>query len=247
MRLSPDQTKLVLASGLFDAAWYQSMYLDVGIIRIDPLEHYMRWGAQLLRNPGPDFSTRDYLARNPGIDPATENPLIHYLGSAEYRARTAKPAAPAPAAPRSVEIAGELTGHAGQPRILVCAHVAGKHLFGGELSLIDILDGFRQLRYHVVLAVPGIYNQAYLLELKKRCACVVKMKYEWWRNNAPPLPDTVADFAEVIAKHRIHAVHANTIMLREPLIAARAAGIRSVIHVRELITSAHRPKASSQG
>jgi glycosyltransferase involved in cell wall biosynthesis len=45
----------------------------------------------------------------------------------------------------------------------------------------------------------------------------------------------VAEFAELISTHHVDAVHANTIMLREPLIAARRMGIPSVVHVRELI------------
>lgn len=46
----------------------------------------------------------------------------------------------------------------------------------------------------------------------------------------------IAGFSRIITSNKIDVVHVNTIMLREPLIAARQLSIPSIVHVRELIT-----------
>lgn len=71
----------IAESSLFDAAWYVEKYPDVSSASISPAEHYLRYGAQLLRDPGPQFNTRQYLLANKGLDPAQVNPLLHYLES----------------------------------------------------------------------------------------------------------------------------------------------------------------------
>ena len=43
-------------------------------------------------------------------------------------------------------------------------------------------------------------------------------------------------FVEIIQQHKVDVVHANTIMLREALTAARRSGVTTVIHAREIIS-----------
>ena len=69
----------IAGSGLFDAAWYVATYPDVALLAIDPAEHYLRYGGGLLRDPGPDFNTRQYLSLHRGVDPTRVNPLLHHL------------------------------------------------------------------------------------------------------------------------------------------------------------------------
>jgi hypothetical protein len=80
--------ELIKASGLFDSTWYTTEYHDVASLSIDPVEHYLRFGAQLLRNPSPKFDTRYYLKSNPDVVAAGLNPLTHYVtfGANESRA-----------------------------------------------------------------------------------------------------------------------------------------------------------------
>ena len=97
---------LILSSGLFDDAWYLAQNPDVAAAGIDPLVHYLRWGAAEGRNPHPLFDSAWYLAQNSDVAAAGINPLVHYLrsGAAEgrspYPLRYAKP---------------YLTAHAGRP------------------------------------------------------------------------------------------------------------------------------------
>jgi GT2 family glycosyltransferase/cephalosporin hydroxylase len=66
------------AAALFDAAWYLGQNPDVAAAGIDPLEHYLKWGAGEGRNPNPLFQAAWYLARNPDVAEAKLNPLEHY-------------------------------------------------------------------------------------------------------------------------------------------------------------------------
>ncbi len=68
-------------SDLFDIAWYLRTNPDVRNAGLDPVEHYLRYGAREGRDPSPSFNTREYIARNPNIERKGLNPLIHYLRS----------------------------------------------------------------------------------------------------------------------------------------------------------------------
>ncbi len=75
------------ASGLFDAEFYRGHNLDVMRPWIDPLAHYVRFGASENRNPNPLFDTAYYVRHNPDVQRTRINPLLHYLvfGAAEGR------------------------------------------------------------------------------------------------------------------------------------------------------------------
>ncbi|QDH71035.1 glycosyltransferase [Marilutibacter alkalisoli] len=239
----------VHGTDLFNSEWYLARYPDVAILGMDGAEHYLRIGARLLRDPGPAFHTAYYLSSNNDVVRSGMNPLVHFLRYGRSEGRRCIPptssdqrtAAPMEDNRRQRvqgtyrEFPGRLPQIEGARTILVCAHVAGKHLFGGERSLLDILDGLQSAGYNAVATTPGIGNLEYLDALRDRCVSVVSFRYRWWRDNNPLDERSIADFARVIADHGVDAVHANTIMLREPLIAARRVGIPAIVHVRELI------------
>lgn len=83
----PETRRLILASGLFDEAWYLEKYPDVRESGMDPLEHYLQNGARRGLDPSPAFSTKKYLLRYPDVRDAGMNPLAHYVdyGRAEGR------------------------------------------------------------------------------------------------------------------------------------------------------------------
>ena len=66
-------------SEYFDSEWYCARYQDVTQLELSPAEHYIRIGARLLRDPGPDFSTAFYLITHRDVANAGVNPLWHYL------------------------------------------------------------------------------------------------------------------------------------------------------------------------
>src|SRR6185503_2039717 len=59
--------------------FYLSRYPDVAAAGINPLVHYIVWGAREGRDPNPFFDTTFYLKTNPEVERSGVNPLAHYL------------------------------------------------------------------------------------------------------------------------------------------------------------------------
>ena len=59
-RPSPEQWQedfsTIYRSGLFDHTWYTARYPDVSLTDLSPLEHYVKYGARLGRQPRADFT-----------------------------------------------------------------------------------------------------------------------------------------------------------------------------------------------
>ena len=86
-RSGADIRRALARSPLFDGGWYLGRYPDVQAAGFDPLDHYIRLGHALGRDPSPCFSTRGYLAANPDVAAAGCNALHHFVtaGQAEGR------------------------------------------------------------------------------------------------------------------------------------------------------------------
>ncbi|MFV0359867.1 glycosyltransferase family 2 protein [Tropicimonas sp.] len=67
----------ILVAPEFDMTWYRRRYPDVDRTRIDPVEHFLRFGAMLRRDPGPDFDTGFYLDTYE-VRHESGNPLLDY-------------------------------------------------------------------------------------------------------------------------------------------------------------------------
>lgn len=79
--------KLLQRSELFDASWYLAEYPDVADSHVDPVEHYLRFGAHEGRDPGPLFQSDAYLRDHPELAEGRINPLVHYLRSRQDMGR----------------------------------------------------------------------------------------------------------------------------------------------------------------
>ncbi|RVV98322.1 glycosyltransferase [Mesobaculum littorinae] len=66
-------------SGLCDEKWYLETYQDVAALGMDPVEHYVKYGAAMLRDPNPDFSTEFYLNTHKTVKKNNLDPFLHYL------------------------------------------------------------------------------------------------------------------------------------------------------------------------
>lgn len=73
--------------GFFDPEWYISRYPDVGACGLEPLQHFLLYGAAEARDPNRFFDSAWYLAHYPDVLSAGLHPLLHYLqaGAAELR------------------------------------------------------------------------------------------------------------------------------------------------------------------
>jgi len=67
------------ASSLFDGPWYLRTYPEVISTGLSPALHYLRFGVAEGRDPGPEFSTKNYLARHPLLVRTNTNPLLNHL------------------------------------------------------------------------------------------------------------------------------------------------------------------------
>jgi glycosyltransferase involved in cell wall biosynthesis len=87
-RLRATRVRQVLAaSGLFDGAWYLSSNADVALGGIDPLLHFVLFGAKERRRASAFFDTAWYLNAYRDVAESGVNPLLHYwkFGAAEGR------------------------------------------------------------------------------------------------------------------------------------------------------------------
>lgn len=122
------------------------------------------------------------------------------------------------------------------PTVLVSAHVSGHHLFGGERSMLDVLQALAEQPVNVLVTLPSGNNMTYIREI---CVCtlgVYAFPYPQWRDNRETYAWLTSTFADILARHAVDIVHANTIVLLEPLAAAARLGRVRVIHSRELIS-----------
>jgi glycosyltransferase involved in cell wall biosynthesis/SAM-dependent methyltransferase len=241
--IDDQQRNELIGSGLFDSAWYADQNKDVGHLGMDPLDHYLWLGRRLMRSPGPAFDAKKYLQLNTDVARTGYDPVLHYIryGKKEGReapnVRHSVEPRPGPGASETTpqRTDGLVALRPGKPVVLLCSHVAGERLFGSERSLLDMLDGLDALGLNVIVTVPGKGNSEYFEALRHKSHAVYTFKYGWWRKGLPVDESVVAAFARIVADEGVGVVHVNTIVLREPLLAARRVGVRSVVHVRELI------------
>jgi len=71
--------RVIRKSGQFDASWYETANSDVTSARIDPLLHYVRFGAYEGRDPNPSFESDWYLRTYSDVAQSGRNPFAHYL------------------------------------------------------------------------------------------------------------------------------------------------------------------------
>jgi GT2 family glycosyltransferase len=85
---SPATSKL---STLFDPQWYLGQNPEVKRARMDPLQHYLRYGGQMGRDPHPLFETKWYLNQQPELTNIALTPLEHYVSYGAREGRSPHP------------------------------------------------------------------------------------------------------------------------------------------------------------
>jgi hypothetical protein len=83
--------RTIARSGLFDRKWYLANNPDVAQSGLDPIEHYVRYGASEGRDPSPVFSTQGYLAEYSDVASAGVSPLEHFIRQGVKEGRRAVP------------------------------------------------------------------------------------------------------------------------------------------------------------
>lgn len=78
-------------STLFDPEWYLEKNPEIKKAGMDPLQHYLRYGAQEGRNPHPLFETKWYLSQRPELTNIGLTPLEHYVSYGAREGRSPHP------------------------------------------------------------------------------------------------------------------------------------------------------------
>lgn len=87
------QRNLIADSGWFDVDYYLEQNPDVRLAGVDPVTHYLEWGAAEGRNPSLHFDGDSYLDHYPDVFGAGVNPLVHFLERGMAEGRKIKPVA----------------------------------------------------------------------------------------------------------------------------------------------------------
>ena len=85
------QYRLIRKSALFNATYYLEQNPDVTEAGVNPLVHYLKFGAQEGRDPHPLFNSSFYLEQNPDVAEAGVNPLAHFIRFGADEGREPKP------------------------------------------------------------------------------------------------------------------------------------------------------------
>lgn len=208
----------LMRSPLMDPIWYAQTYPDIG--NFDPISHYLAYGAAEGRDPGPGFSTSGYQIAGQALD---GNPLLHYLQQGQAAGRAALP-----------RFAGQIPHNPDRETVIFAAHQVPSTPFGAERSFLDMLERALAGGITPEVVVPHLLSRDYLAALQARCHAVHVIPYGWRRAGYAPHAQTLAAFQRVIAGSGAREVHQNTLAVDAPLAAARHAGIRGVLWLREI-------------
>jgi len=132
------------------------------------------------------------------------------------------------------EFDGRAELRTGQPNILLVAHSWSPPLFGAERCFLDLVQGLSTVGTNVFVAVPASKSENDLSPLLQHAVKLYRLPYIWWQQGRGALGSAEANFQHLIRRHQIDMVYSNTVVLWEPLLAARACGVRTVVHVHEL-------------
>ncbi|WP_409523321.1 glycosyltransferase [Nitrincola sp. MINF-07-Sa-05] len=211
-------------SDLFDSAWYTRCVLGLEAEPVDPFQHYWSCGVDQGLDPGPEFSTSGYLRAYAEHLEEGEHPLLHFIEKGRLQGLDPCP-----------EFAGEQAFKSGRPTLLLVAHMAKATLYGAERSLLDTLRALAALDINVMVMLPSAANSDYVDQICA-LACRIKVQpYGWWMQGFDPCEATIRQMQAFYTQHAIDYVYVNTLVLCEPLIAAKQLGLPVWLHVRELL------------
>jgi glycosyltransferase involved in cell wall biosynthesis/GT2 family glycosyltransferase len=118
--------------------------------------------------------------------------------------------------------------------LLIVAHSASQNIYGGERSFIDIVQSIDRDRFNIFCLFPA-ESEIIFDQIKNFADEILVMKYGWW-NGGSFENEAIEQFVNLMCDKQIDLLHVNTIMLIEPLLAARSLGIPSILHSREIIS-----------
>lgn len=223
--ISDFDRQIVRSSQLFNADWYLSLYPDIRNSKIDPIEHYIHHGMHEGRGFSPFFS-EDFYNLTYRTESIYRHPaILHYLKfGIKLKLCTFPP-----------RISGRLELNKDRKTVILCGHASGIKLYGAERCLLDILDSYRDLGLNMLVTIPEYANPQYIRDLAERSFMVAVVPTPLWTQSPEPYAYSTHMYTELIREFSVEVAHVNTVMLREPLIAARQCKIPTLVHVHEIL------------
>lgn len=202
----------------FDTAWYCRRYPDIVAAGVDPLAHFVEYGAKEGRDPLPIFSLTGYAYAR-GVSPIMG--LQQWLSDSD------------PITGPQV-VAGSRALQQPAPTLLIVGHAVSNSVFGAERSLLDVVKALSQGAFNLVVALPAATAADYIAAIQAYVSDIVFMPYMWWQGGRQEEPLLVEMFSDVIKQFNIKLLYVNTLVLAEPFSAARKLAVPAIMHVREL-------------
>lgn len=212
-----DWAEQIKQSGLWDAAWYVQRYQDVQEGGMHPFDHFQSRGLLELRDPGPRFSLSSYVQKE---QCEAQQAVIRYSRTVDANSY----------------YLGKFESKRAQSEnlnVLLVGHQAKQVLFGAERSLLDLAKLLCNLKFNVFVLLPEALNFDYIEQLLQHSSKVIVAPYTWWFNGKQPNLETVDIIKDVLTENNIDILHTNTLVLDEPLVAAKELNIEAAVHIRE--------------
>jgi glycosyltransferase involved in cell wall biosynthesis len=201
-----------------DEKWYLLANKDVDAQGIGIHEHYWQSGEAEDRAPSPLFLPSAYrycyLQHAP-----KESPTWHAL-THEWDFN------------QPIVLKGKLKNR--KKHIVLVGHQVTHELFGAELSLLDMLSALDEAGYKVTLILPSARNTDYISKCIELTDSIQFIPLPWFRATRETSDKIINYLSDFYLQNDVRAVYVNTIVMHEPLKAAKQSKVPSIVHAREL-------------
>lgn len=211
-------------SAVFDKEWYTSLYPDIRASGIPPLEHFLSHGLSEGRQPSPSMNIEYYRYTYLSSLKIQAPPIMHYFLRGRHTGYSIG----------NPNFEGLAKSASTKRTVLACGHCSDSTLFGAERSFLEVIQHLSKSGYNIIVTLPSYNNPAYLEKIRQHSVHVYILPCPLWEQSPQPSTWTISNLELIIEKHAVDLVYANTLMLREPLIAARNTGKRSITHAHEV-------------
>lgn len=182
------QRIIVIKSGLFDKKYYLNHNKDVAEAGINPLTHFLKYGAYERRNPSDKFDVSFYLRAYPDVAESGINPLYHYAKYGKHEGRK----------PKRSDSDSNVALTKWTSAILVFDHNLG----GGTWTYVYnslINNPSIPKNTTIILARYALQDQSFLVDVRKNSKIIERVRY----TNSDDFFDNISksDYTSIIVNH----------------------------------------------
>jgi glycosyltransferase involved in cell wall biosynthesis len=121
-----------------------------------------------------------------------------------------------------------------QKSIVIVGHASGSFLGGAELSFVDLVKSATSLGKRVVAVIPNQANPEYIQRIKLFTQEIYYVEIKWFEKNYTVDTEIVEKLSRIALDVNAEMILSNTVVMQEPLIAARKICIPAICIAREV-------------